>query len=145
MAIEDVAGGMKPYARSFSLVPPPRDRQFRTATLRAERSQRKADRRLASALDEGEAEAVHAVQAVNTAELARLWGSAAYRDLRAGLPPQEEEKLHRQLVGVLSGETPLAVWHATIFSLREARRAADLATEVRPRKWRQSYPDLSGW
>jgi hypothetical protein len=97
---------------------------------------------LASALDEGEPEVVHAV---NTAELAHLWGSAAYRDLRAGLPPQEEEKLHRQLVGVLSGETPLAVWHATIASLREARRAADLATEVRPGKWRQSYPDLNGW
>jgi hypothetical protein len=142
MAIEDVPGSMKPYARPFNLVPPPRDRQFRTATLKAERSQRKADRRLAAALDEGEAEAVHAV---NTAELARLWGSAAYRDLRAGLPPQEEEKLHRQLVGVLAGETPLAVWHATIASLRAARRAADLAADARPRKWRQAFPDLNGW
>jgi hypothetical protein len=142
MAIEDVAGGMKPCARPFNLVPPPRDRQFRTATLKAERSKRKADRRFASALDEGEAEAVHAV---NTAELARLWGSAGYRDLRAGLPPQEEEMLHRQLVGVLSGETPVVVWHATIASLRAARRAADFAAEVRPRKWRQSYPDLNGW
>ena len=141
MAIEDVAGGMKPYERSFNLVPPPRDRQFLTATLKAQRSKRKADRRLAAALDEGEAEAVYAV---NTAELARLWGSAAYRDLRAGLPPQEEEKLHRQLAGVLSGDTPLAVWHATIASLREARRAADLAADARPRKWRQSYPDLNG-
>ena len=140
MAIEDVAGDMKPYARPFNLVPPPRDRQFRTAALKAERSKRKADRRLASALDEDET-----IHAVNTAELARLWGSAAYRDLRAGLPPQEEEKLHRQLVGVLSGETPLAVWHATIASLREARRAADLAADARPRKWRQSYPDLNGW
>ena len=142
MAIEDVAGGMKPYARPFNLVPPPRDRQFRTAALKAERSKRKADRRLAAALDEGEAEAVHAV---NTAELARLWGSAAYRDLRAGLPPQEEEMLHRQLAGVLSGEIPLAVWHATLSVLREARRAADLAAEVRPRKWRQAFPDVNGW
>ena len=142
MAIEDVPGSMRPDARSFNLVPPPRDRQFRTATLKAERSKRKADRRLAAALDEGEAETVHAV---NTAELARLWSSAAYRDLRAGLPPQEEEKLHRQLAGVLSGDTPLAVWHATIASLRAARRAADLAADARPRKWRQSYPDLNGW
>ena len=140
MAIEDVAGGMKPYARPFNLVPPPRDRQFRTAALKAERSKRNADRRLAAALDAGEA-----VQAVNTAEVARLWGSAAYRDLRAGLPPQEQEMLHRQLVGVLSGDTPLAVWHATIASLREARRAADLAADARPRKWRQSYADLNGW
>jgi hypothetical protein len=142
MAIEDVPGGMKPSARPFNLVPPPRDRQFRTAALKAERSKRKADRRLAAALDEGEAEAVHAV---NIAELARLWGSAAYRDLRAGLPPQEEEMLYRQLVGVLSGDTPLAVWHATIASLREARRAADLAAEVRPRKWRQVFRDVNGW
>ena len=142
MAIEDVAGGMKPYARPFSLVRPPRDQQFRTAMLKAERSKRKADRRLAAALDEGEAEAIHAV---NTAELGRLWGSAAYRDLRAGLSLQEEEKLHRQLVGVLSGETPLAVWHATISALREARRAADLAAAGRPRKWRQVFSDLNGW
>jgi hypothetical protein len=140
MAIEDVAGGMKAYARPFSLVPPPRDRQFRTAALKAERSKRKADRRLASALDEDET-----IHAVNTAELARLWGSAAYRDLRAGLSPEDEEKLHRQLAGVLAGDTPLAVWHATIASLREARRAADLAADARPRKWRQSYPDLNGW
>jgi hypothetical protein len=140
MAIEDVPGGMKPSARPFNLVPPPRDRQFRTAALKAERSKRKADRRLASALDEDET-----IHAVNTAELARLWGSAAYRDLRAGLPPQEEEMLYRQLVGVLSGDTPLAVWHATIASLREARRAADLAAEVRPRKWRQVFRDVNGW
>jgi hypothetical protein len=128
------------FARRFSLTPPALDRQFRTAMLKAERSKRKADRRMASALAEGEA-----VHAVNTAELARLWGSAAYRDLRAGLPPQEEEMLHRQLVGVLSGETPLAVWHATVAALREARRAADLAADVRPRKWRQDFRDLNGW
>jgi hypothetical protein len=101
MAIEDVAGGMKAYARPFSLVPPPRDRQFRTAALKAERSKRKADRRLASALDEDET-----IHAVNTAELARLWGSAAYRDLRAGLSPEDEEKLHRQLAGVLGWRYP---------------------------------------
>jgi hypothetical protein len=140
MAGEDLPGGVKPYARPFSLVRPPLDRQFRTAQLKAERSQRKAERRLSSAIDDGDA-----VHAVCTPELTRLWSSFGFRDLRKDLSPEAEEKLHRQLVGVLSGETPLAVWHATIFSLREARRAADLAADARPRKWRQAFPDLNGW
>ena len=55
MADEDLPGGVKPYARPFSLVPPPRDRQFRTAQLKVERTQRKAERRLEAALDDGEA------------------------------------------------------------------------------------------
>jgi hypothetical protein len=140
MAIEDRPGGMNPHARPFSLVPPPRDRQFRTTQLKAERSKRYAEQRRAAALDDGQT-----VHTINTAELARLWASAAFSDLRFGLPPHEVEKLHNQLSSVLSGETPLKVWHATIAALREARRAADLSDEVRPRKWRQSYPDLSDW
>ena len=140
MAIEDWPDGMNPRARPFSLVPPPRDRQFRTAQLKAERSKRSAEQRRAAAFDDSQAG-----RAVNTAELTRLWASAAYRELRADLPPHEVEKLHNQLASVLSGETSLKVWHATIAALREARRAADLSDEVRPRKWRQSYPDLSDW
>ena len=140
MAIEDRPSGMKAHARPFSLVPPPRDRQFRTTQLKAERSKRRAEQRRAAALDDG-----RTLQAVNTAELARLWASAAFSDLRFGLPPHEVEKLHNQLSSVLSGETPLKVWHATIAALREARRAADLSDDARPRKWRQSWPDLSDW
>jgi hypothetical protein len=140
MAIEDRPGGINPYARPFSLIPPPRDRQFRTTRLRAERSRRRAEQRRASALDDG-----RTLQPVNTAELARLWASAAFSDLRFGLPPHEVEKLHNQLASVLSGETSLKVWHATIAALREARRAADLSADARPRKWRQSRPDLSDW
>jgi hypothetical protein len=140
MAIEDRPGGMNPHARTFSLVPPPRDRQFRTTQLKAERSKRRAEQRRAAAFDDSQAG-----RAVNTAELTRLWASAAYRELRADLPPQEVEKLHCQLAAVLSGETSLKVWHATIAALREARRAADLSADARPRKWRQSYPDLNGW
>ena len=130
------------FARRFSLTPPALDRQFRTATLKAEKSKRKAESRVASALDDGDGEAT---PGVNTAEVARLWSSAAYRELRAGLPPWEEEKLHRQLAGVLSGETPPAVWHATVAALREARRSADLEADVRPRKWRQSFRATSDW
>ena len=140
MAIEDRPGGMNPYARPFNLIPPPRDRQFRTTQLKAERSRRRAERRLAAAFDDSQAGC-----AVNMAELTRLWASAAYRELRADLPPQEVEKLHRQLAAVLCGETPLAVWHATVSALREVRRSAELPVGVRPRKWRQSYPDLSDW
>ena len=69
----------------------------------------------------------------------------AFRDLRAGLPPEDEEKLHRQLAGVMAGEIPLAVWHATLSALREARRAAELPVGVHPRKWRQVFPDLNEW
>ena len=101
---------------------------------------RKAERRLAAMLDDD-----RTVHAVNTAELARLWASAAFRDLRAGLSPQEEEKLHRQLAGVLSGESSPAVWWATVSAIREARRAAELSADARPRKWRQVFPDVNGW
>jgi len=140
MAIEDRPGAMNPHARPFSLVPPPRDRQFRTTQLKAERSRRRAEQRRAAALDNGKA-----VHAVHMPELTRLWASAAFRELWADLPPQEVEKLHRQLAAVLSGETALAVWHATVAALREARRAAEFSANARPHKWRQVFPDLNGW
>jgi hypothetical protein len=140
MAIKDRPGGMNPHARTFSLVPPPRDRQFRTTQLKAERSKRRAEQRRAAALDDAQPG-----YAFNPAELARIWASAAFCDLRVGLPPHEVEKLHNQLSSVLSGETQLEVWHATIAALREARRAADLSDDARRRKWRQSWPDLNGW
>jgi hypothetical protein len=140
LAIEDWPVGMNSYARPFSLVPPSRDRQFRTTQLKAERSKRRAEQRRAVALDDGQTR-----HAFNPTELARIWASAAFRDLRFGLPTHEVEKLHNQLSSVLSGETPLKVWHATIATLREARRAADLCNDARPRKWRQSWPDLSDW
>jgi hypothetical protein len=140
MAIEDLPDSVRPFARPFSLVPPPRDRQFRTAQLKAERSKRNAERRLAAALDDSKA-----VHAVHMPELTRLWASAAFRELRADLPPQEAEKLHRQLAAVLSDETTLSVWHATVAALLEVRRAAEFSANARPRKWRQVFPDLNGW
>jgi hypothetical protein len=140
MANEDLPGGVKPFARQFSLVRPPRDRQFRAAQLKVERSQRKAQRRLRAAFDDG-----GAVCVASTAELSRIWSSASFSDLRADLPPQEIEQLQRQLIGVLSGEISLATWHATISALREVPRAAEVPVGARPRKWRQSYPDLNGW
>src|SRR6202020_2209575 len=53
MAIEDRRGGLSQYARPFSLIPPPRDRQFRTAQLKAERAKRRAEQRRAAALENG--------------------------------------------------------------------------------------------
>jgi hypothetical protein len=143
MAGEDLPGGVRSYARPFSLVRPPLDRQFRTAQRKAERSQRKAERRLEAALEEGEARA--AAPAVNTAELARVWSSFGFRELRADLSPEAEEKLHRQLVRYMSGEDSPEVWHATLFALREARRAAEVPVGVRPRKWRQSFSSSDYW
>ena len=51
MAIEDRPDGMNPHARPFNLIPPPRDRQFRTTQLKAERSKRDAEQRMAAALE----------------------------------------------------------------------------------------------
>jgi hypothetical protein len=117
--------GDSPFARPFNLVPPPRDKQFRTAQLRADRSKRKAERRLAAKLDAGGEEG-RAVRAVDLVELARVWSSPGFRELRNDLAPQNEEKLHRQLAGVLAHEISLEVWHATLFALNGARRAAEV-------------------
>jgi hypothetical protein len=144
MADEELPGGVKPYARPFSLVPPPRDRQFRTSALKAERRQRKAERRMAAALEARE-DGDAPPRGVDMAELARLWGSFGYRELRRDLSPEDEERLHRQLAGVLAHEISLEVWHVTIFALNEARRAAEVPVGTRPRKWPTSYPDLHKW
>ena len=140
MAIEDPPGGVRPLARPFSLIPPPRDQQFRTAQLKVERSQRKAERRREAALEVGEVG-----RAGYTPELARLWASAPFRELRRDLPPHEAEKLHQQLAAFLSGEGSVSAWHATLFALREARRAAEIPAGVHPRKWRQSFSSFDYW
>ena len=132
--------GDSPFARPFSLVRPPCDRQYRTARLKAERMKRRAERRAAEALEEG-----GSVRGVDVAELARLWTSFTFRELRRDLSPQEAEKLHRLLAGYLSRQVPPEVWHAAIFALREARRAAEIPIGAPPRKWRQSFPDLNDW
>jgi hypothetical protein len=137
------SGGCR-FARPFNLVPPRRDRQFRTAQLRADRLKRKADRRLAAKLDAGSEEG-RAVRGVNIAELARIWSSAGLRDLRADLAPQDEEKFHRQLAAVLAGEEGAAtIWHASVSAIREARRAAEVPIGAEPRRW-QTYPALNEW
>jgi hypothetical protein len=68
-----------------------------------------------------------------------------FRELRADLSPQDEEKLHRQLAGVMAHEISLEVWHATISALREARRAAEVPIGAQPRKWRQVFSSFDYW
>jgi hypothetical protein len=143
MADEDLPGGVKPCARPFNLVPPRRDRQFRTAQFKVERTQRKAQRRLEAKLDDGDPG--DAVRAVNIVELANVWSSFAFRELRRDLSVQEAEKLHRLLAGYLSREVPPEVWHATVSAIREARRAAEVPVGLEPRKWRQTFSDLDYW
>lgn len=145
MAIEEPPGGVRPFARPFNLVPPTRDKQFRAGQIKVERSKRKAERRVRAALEArtyGDAPP----RGVDLAELARLWGSFGYRELRRDLSPHEAEELHRRLAAVLAHEEgAAAVWWATISALREVRRAAEVPIGAPSRKWRQSFPDLNGW
>ena len=141
MAIEDVPGGMKPYARPFNLVPPPRDLQFRTATLKAERSKRKADRRLASALDEGEA--------VSTP---LIWPSLPAfgllpRFATCGLACRRGRRKSFTVSWSASCPAKPRLRSGTRPSPPCARLAAPpiVLRDVRPRKWRQAFPDLNGW
>ena len=139
MAIEGVTGGIKPYARPFDLVPPPRDRQFRTP--RSKKNDESARLTAAWRLRRrGQAEAVHA----SVGRTARLWGSAAYRGLRAGLPPQEEEKLTVSWSASCPAKRGLGSGMRPSSPARGSPRSRS-CYEVRPRKWRQSYPDLDGW
>jgi hypothetical protein len=110
-----------PFARRFSLVPPPRDRQFRTAALKADRSKRAAKRRVEKAL---EAEPGRIAQA-NLVELARVWSALAFRDLRRSLTEAEQERLRAHLAAYMAGETTPAVWHAAVNAVAALRRATD--------------------
>jgi hypothetical protein len=145
MAKEGLPGGVNPFARAFSLSPPPRGGQFRTAALNAERRQRKAERRMAAALGTRE-DSDAPPRGVNIVELGRIWSSFAFKELRRDLSPEAEKRLHRQLAAVLAGEEgAAAVWWATVSALNEARRAADLSADVRPRNWRQDFSSSDYW
>ncbi len=142
MAIEDPPGGVKPFARPYNLVRPPRDRQFRTAQLKVEREQRVAQRRLEAKLNAGG----EACQVVYPPELAGIWNTFGYRELRRDLPPEAVEKLHRQLAAVLAGEEGAAtVWWATLAALRQARLAAEVPIGAPSRKWRQVFGAFDYW
>ena len=120
--------------------------QFAVERVRAGIKRRVAKKALGKVLDKGADADKASARAVNTAELARLWGSFAFRELRADLPPHQAEELHRRLAAVLAGEEGSAeVWWATISALRDVRRSAEVPIGAPSRKWRQSFPDLNGW
>jgi hypothetical protein len=145
MADQDFSSGhRRTFAQVVRLTPPPTYRQFATERVRAHIKERKAGKKLREALGRrGEADEQGRGR-VNPVEVARVWNLISLRDLRADLPPSEQEKLRALLVTVLSGETELAVWHKTLNALGALRRASEPAVGA-PRRWRLTWPAEQEW
>ena len=141
MASQD--GRSRSFAQSVNLTPPPAHKQFATERVRARIKERKARKklrhldRLAEGDEQGRAR-------VNPAELARIWSSLAFRDLRDSLTEPEQEKLRAHLAAYMAGETTPAVWHATLNAVAALRRASEPAVGA-PRRWRQTWPTAEEW
>jgi hypothetical protein len=126
------------FAQVVILTPPPTHRQFATERVRARIKKRRAGTKLRETLDR-RAEADEQGRArVNPAEVARVWNLTRFRDLRANLPPAEQQKLWDLLAAVMSGETAPEVWWATINALAALRRASEPAVGA-TRRWRQTW------
>jgi hypothetical protein len=138
------------FARKFSLNPPPRGKQFRVEFAKARAAERRAARKLetalaarASAAPGADAEATG--PPVNPVELMRAWSSPGMLNLRRDLDPQAEETLHARLGALMSGQLSQQAWAKTLSVIVDARRAADRLEETRPRKRRQAYSSPEGW
>ena len=112
--------------------------------MRARIKERTARKKLHDALDRRAEAAEPARGRVNPVEVARVWNLTTLRDLRADLPPSQQEKLRALLAAVLSGETELSVWHKTLNALTALRRASEPAVGA-PRGWRQTWPAEQEW
>jgi hypothetical protein len=110
------------FAQVVNLTPPPTHRQFATERVRARIKERRAGKKLHDALAEGEQQGR---ARVNPVELARVWSSLAFRDLRRSLTETEQEKLRAHLAAYMAGETTPAVWHAAVNAVAALRRASD--------------------
>jgi hypothetical protein len=132
------------FAQVVTLTPPPTHRQFATERVRARIQERKAGKKLREALDRRAEADEQGRGRVNPVEVARVWNLTTLRDLRADLPPSEQEKLRALLAAVLSGETELSVWHKTLNALTALRRASEPAVGA-PRGWRQTWPAEQEW
>jgi hypothetical protein len=110
------------FAQVVNLTPPPTHRQFATERVRARIKERTARKKLHDALAEGDKQGR---ARVNPAEVARIWGSLAFRDLRDILTEPEQEKLRAHLAAYMAGETTPAVWHATLNAVATLRRASE--------------------
>jgi hypothetical protein len=126
------------FAQVIHLTPPPTYRQFATERVRARIKERKAGKTLRESLDRRAEADEQGRGRVNPVEVARVWNLTTLRDLRADLPPSEQEKLRALLVTVLSGETELAVWHKTLNALGALRRASEPAVGA-PQRWRRTW------
>jgi hypothetical protein len=138
------------FARKFSLNPPPRGRQFGVEFAKARAAERRAARKLetalaarASAPSRADAEATG--PRVDPLELMRAWSSPGMLNLRRDLDPQAEETLHARLEALMSGQLSQQAWAKTLSVILDARRAADRLEETRPRKWRQTFSSPQGW
>jgi hypothetical protein len=137
------------FARKFSLNPPPRGKQFRAEFAKARAAERRATRKLETALGErasapSRADA-EAGPRVNPLELMRAWSSPGMLNLRRDLDPQAEETLHAQLEALMAGQLSQRAWAKTLSVILDARRAADRLEATRPRKWRQTFSSPQGW
>jgi hypothetical protein len=138
------------FARKFSLNPPPRAKQFRVEFAKARAAERRAERKLETALAEragaapaGDAEATG--PPVNPLTLMRAWSSPGMLNLRRDLDPRAEETLHARLEARMAGQLSQRAWAKTLSVILEARRAADRLGEARSRKWRQTFSSPQGW
>jgi hypothetical protein len=118
------------FAQVVNLTPPPTHRQFATERVRARNKERTARKKLHDALAEGDKQGR---ARVNPAEVTRIWGSLAFRDLRDILTEPEQEKLRAHLAAYMAGETTPAVWHATVNAVAALRRATDSVVGARRR------------
>jgi hypothetical protein len=138
------------FARKFSLNPPPRGKQFRVEFAKARAPERRATRKLETALaarasTPSGADVEAASPRVNPLALMRAWSSPGMLNLRRDLDPQAEETLHARLEALMSGKLSQQAWVKTLSVILEVRRAADRLEETRPRKWRQTFSSPQGW
>jgi hypothetical protein len=118
------------FAQVVRLTPPPVHKQFAAERVRARIKERKARKKLRNALDRAEA-AEPARRRVNPVELARVWSSLAFRDLRRSLTETQQERLRAHLAAYMAGETTPAAWHATVNAVAALRRASEPSSERR--------------
>ena len=138
------------FARKFSLSPPPRGKQFRVEFAKARAAERRAARKLETALA-ARASAPSGAYAeatcppVNPLELMRAWSSPGMLNLRRDLDTRAEETLCARLEALMAGQLSQRAWAKTLSVIVDARRAADRLEETRPRKWRQTFSSPEGW
>ena len=129
------------FARKFSLNPPPRGKQFRVEFAKARAAERRATRKLETALP-ARASATPGADAeatVNPLALMRVWSSPGMLNLRRDLDPQAEETLHARLEALMAGQLSQQAWAKTLSVILEARRAVDRLDGTRSRKRIQTF------